>query len=442
MMGEISNSNWYATMKARARSEFATGHWPLVTEEEWRRSDVSKLGLDVFIGAAGPGSAGFTASLSPGALSAGLRLSPARDLSALGSESSSAAALRAHIESSLDQGDRFAAWNLAEGEAWVLELPADFIATEPIVVDCAISGRAAHPRLMVAAGPGSQADIVYRLAANTGAGAVVATNAGAAKGVATIAGAGGIVAGTPPPKLSGPCLVNSAVGLWLGEGAIVKFFESRESDDEALWFVEEKASLSRDARLLHFTVDSSGRFVKSRVECALEGSGADADLDGIFYGSSGRQLDLRTVQRHVAPRATSRALYKGALDWGGRSVFQGLIEVAKEASGTDAFLANRNLVLGAGARADSIPTLRIGNNDVRCSHGSTTGKLSEAEVFYLESRGFDREAARELLVLGFFNELLDLAPDVFSEPVARRLAERLGSASRLERAKARAGKAA
>ncbi|MDA8409379.1 MAG: SufD family Fe-S cluster assembly protein, partial [Treponema sp.] len=332
MMGEIMKDNWYDMMKARARSLFATGHWPLVTEEEWRRSDVSKLGLDAFIGGAGRDSAAFSASLPPGALSAGVRLSPARDLSAVGPESSSAAALRAHIESSLDQGDRFAAWNLAEGEAWVLELPEGFVATEPIVVDCAISGRAAHPRLMVAAGPGSQADIVYRLTANAGAATAGVATAGVATAVAAKVGVGSV--GAAQPTLPGPRLVNSVVGLRLGEGAIVKFFESRESDDEALWFVEEKASLSRDARLLHFTVDSSGRFVKSRVECALEGSGADADLDGIFYGSSGRQIDLRTVQRHVAPRATSRALYKGALDWGGRSVFQGLIEVAKEASGT------------------------------------------------------------------------------------------------------------
>ena len=423
MMGETMNGDWYESVKAQARSRFATGHWPLVTEEEWRRSDLSKLGLDTFIGASGPESVAFSANLPSGAAAAGVRLAPARGFPAYGSASESVEALRAQIETSLDSGDRFAAWNLAEGEAWILDLPAGFVAEEPIVVDCALSGRAAHPRLMVVAGPCSQADIVYRLAAPSLAPAAA-------------------VAAASLSALPGPRLANSAVELSIGEGAIVRFFESRESDDEALWFVEEKARLAHDARLLHFIVDSSGRFVKSRVECLLEGSGADADLDGIFYGAAGRQLDLRTVQRHLAPKAASRALYKGALDAGGRSVFQGLIEVAKDAAGTDAFLANRNLVLGVGARADSIPTLRIGNNDVRCSHGSTTGKLSEAEVFYLESRGFDRDSAREFLVLGFFNELLDLAPEVFAEPAARRLAERLGSASRAARGPALSEKAA
>ena len=98
-------------------------------------------------------------------------------------------------------------------------------------------------------------------------------------------------------------------------------------------------------------------------------------------------MDLRTVQRHRSPKATSRAVYKGAVAGGGRTIFQGLIEVAPGASGTDAYLTNRNLILGEGARSDSIPTLKIGNNDVKCSHGSTTGRLNAEELFYLESRG-------------------------------------------------------
>ena len=106
--------------------------------------------------------------------------------------------------------------------------------------------------------------------------------------------------------------------------------------------------------------------------------------------AAGQHMDIRTVQRHQSPRATSRAYYKGAVAGGGRTIFQGLIEVATGASGTDAYLTNRNLILGEAARSDSIPTLKIGNNDVKCSHGSTTGKLSADELFYLESRGLLR----------------------------------------------------
>ena len=119
---------------------------------------------------------------------------------------------------------------------------------------------------------------------------------------------------------------------------------------------------------------------------------------------------MGTALRHVSPGATSRAAYKGAVQGGGRSVYQGLIDVGQGASGTDAYLSNRNLLLGEGARADSIPTLRIGNNDVRCSHGSATGRLGEEELFYLQSRGLSEEEAREMLVLGFFEDLLERSP--------------------------------
>ena len=138
-------------------------------------------------------------------------------------------------------------------------------------------------------------------------------------------------------------------------------------------------------------------------------------------------MDLRTVQRHDSPRATSRAFYKGAVEGGGRSVFQGLIEVAVGASGTDAYLTNRNLLLGDTARSDSIPTLRIGNNDVRCSHGSTTGRLSDDEIFYLESRGLDRGEARELLIIGYYEELLGDSPGLFRDEGLARLRSRVSA---------------
>jgi len=110
-------------------------------------------------------------------------------------------------------------------------------------------------------------------------------------------------------------------------------------------------------------------------------------------------------------------------------VYQGLIEVDEGASGTDAYLTNRNLILGDAARSDSIPTLRIGNNDVRCSHGSTTGRLSEEELFYLESRGLSRAEAREMLVVGYFEDLLSRAPELYREGALDRVRSRMALAA-------------
>jgi Fe-S cluster assembly protein SufD len=136
-------------------------------------------------------------------------------------------------------------------------------------------------------------------------------------------------------------------------------------------------------------------------------------------------MDLRTVQHHKAGGSYSRSFYKGAVKDSGRTVYQGLIEVLPTAPKTDAYLTNRNLILNDGARADSIPGLRINQDDVRCSHGSTTGRIDPAQVFYLQTRGLaPREAAR-LLVTAYFQELVDLMPEEMKARVSAAVEQRV-----------------
>jgi Fe-S cluster assembly protein SufD len=111
----------------------------------------------------------------------------------------------------------------------------------------------------------------------------------------------------------------------------------------------------------------------------LDGPGAEAFLKGIYFASGTQHMDLRTVRRHASPRASSHALYKGAVRNEATTVFQGLIDVAEGASRTDAYLANRNLILDGSGGADSMPSLAVRNNDLRCSHGSTTGRINPEE---------------------------------------------------------------
>ena len=112
-------------------------------------------------------------------------------------------------------------------------------------------------------------------------------------------------------------------------------------------------------------------------------------------------MDLRTVQNHVSPKAHSLTLYKGAVQDEAHSVYQGLIRVDHEALSTDAYLTNNNLILSEEARSDSIPTLQINTDEVRCSHGSTTGKLDPRQLYYLYSRGYSPAEAKRILVRGF-----------------------------------------
>jgi Fe-S cluster assembly protein SufD len=158
----------------------------------------------------------------------------------------------------------------------------------------------------------------------------------------------------------------------------------------------------------------------------LEGAGAEARLNGIYYVKEGKHMDMRTVQYHLQRAGQSRAFFKGAVSANGRSIYQGLIDVDENAPGTDAYLTNKNLILNDGARADSIPCLEIRTDDVKCSHGSTTGKLDEEELFYLMSRGLSRTEAKKELIGGFFEELIEKAPEPERESIRSKILDLIG----------------
>jgi Fe-S cluster assembly protein SufD len=139
--------------------------------------------------------------------------------------------------------------------------------------------------------------------------------------------------------------------------------------------------------------------------------------------------DIRTLQDHVAPGTTSNLLFKGAVEGLAQSVYTGLIHIGKQAAGVNAFQTNRNVKLSDGAWAHSDPNLEIENNDVRCSHASTVGPVDEEQAFYLESRGIPPTVAERLIVMGFFDEVLDRLPvpgavRLLRDEVARKLARR------------------
>jgi Fe-S cluster assembly protein SufD len=161
-----------------------------------------------------------------------------------------------------------------------------------------------------------------------------------------------------------------------------------------------------------------GDYARLRTDSSLVASGATADLLAVYFGTDARMVDFRTTQNHRAPKTTSRLLYKGAVANRSSAVYSGLIRVEKGARGTNAFQTNRNLVLHEGAHAESVPNLEIEDNDVRCSHASAVGPISDDQRFYLESRGVPTDVADRLLTLGFLEEVLDLVP---LAPVAARV---------------------
>lgn len=176
----------------------------------------------------------------------------------------------------------------------------------------------------------------------------------------------------------------------------------------SVWhFSTARAIIDRDASLRSLAATLGGRFSRNVVESVLAGKGSYSEMLGVYFGDGSQHFDHRSLQEHLAPNAKSDLYYKGALKGSATAVYSGLIRIAKDAQGTDAWQANRNLILSDKAKADSVPYLEIEANDVRCAHGASVGPPDENVLFYLNSRGLDPKAAEKLVVRGFFQEVLD-----------------------------------
>jgi Fe-S cluster assembly protein SufD len=149
------------------------------------------------------------------------------------------------------------------------------------------------------------------------------------------------------------------------------------------------------------------------VRLTLEGAGGVGILNGLYLLHGSQHVDHHTWIDHAAPHCETHEYFNGVLDGEARSVFNGRIIVRPGAQRTDSKQTNNNLLLSPSAHADSQPQLEIYADDVKCTHGSTTGPLDERAMFYLKSRGIDTDGARRLLTYGFASEILermDVAP--------------------------------
>ncbi len=177
----------------------------------------------------------------------------------------------------------------------------------------------------------------------------------------------------------------------------------------------------READVKNISVHLGARRARFENQVRLLGPGAHLKLYALTIASGQQEFDQRTFQDHVAPHTTSDLLYKNALLGQARTIFAGMIRVERDAAETDAYQQNRNLLLDAAAEANSLPGLEIMNNNVRCTHGATTSRLDPEELFYLRSRGLSRQVAYQLLVFGFFEEIIEKVENEEHAELLRRL---------------------
>jgi Fe-S cluster assembly protein SufD len=198
------------------------------------------------------------------------------------------------------------------------------------------------------------------------------------------------------------------VEIVVGDGAGLTLVSVQDWADDAVHVSHHQATLGRDARLQHAVVTLGGNVVRVSPAVRYAGPGGDAELLGVYFADAGQHLEHRLFVDHAQPDCRSRVDYKGALQGDlAHTVWIGDVLIRPEATGTDTYERNRNLLLTDGARADSVPNLEILTGEVvGAGHASTSGRLEDHHMFYLMARGIPEDEARRLVIRGFFGELI------------------------------------
>ncbi|TDC35583.1 Fe-S cluster assembly protein SufD [Micromonospora sp. 15K316] len=221
------------------------------------------------------------------------------------------------------------------------------------------------------------------------------------------------------------------VEVTVADGAKLTLVTVADWAEDAVQAQHLKVKLGRDAKVVHVQVSLGGDLVRQYTSVEYTDRGGEAELYGVYFADSGQHLEHRQLVDHSVPDCRSYVGYRGALQ--GRSahtVWVGDVLIQAEATGTDTYEINRNLLLTEGARADSVPNLEIETGEIAgAGHASATGRFDDEQLFYLMARGIPEGEARRLVVRGFFAELINKIP-------VEELRERLGAAIEERLAKA------
>jgi len=259
---------------------------------------------------------------------------------------------------------------LAEDGA-ILTVPDGHDAGIVFLVHDGVDGTSAHPRHMIRLGQGARLTLMEM---STGEG----------------------------------CYVHNPVfEIHVADGAVLTHVRMQTESIAAFHLATVYAAIAAGGTYDSFTLNIGGRITRTEFHATLDGPGAIAHLNGAQLLTGSQHADFTSVVRHAAPKGTSRQTVKNVLSGRSRGVFQGRIEVARGAQGTDGYQMNRALLLSPDAEIDTKPELEIFADDVKCSHGATVGELDPEQLFYLRSRGIPDQEARSILVRAFLAEALD-----------------------------------
>ncbi|MDO5701618.1 MAG: Fe-S cluster assembly protein SufD [Bowdeniella nasicola] len=207
---------------------------------------------------------------------------------------------------------------------------------------------------------------------------------------------------------TGSARLAQTVEIDAGQESRLTIVSTQEWDEDAVHAASHRIRAGKDAEVKHIVVTLGADLVRITTEVEFAGQGSDIDLLGLYFTDAGQHHEHRLFVEHDLPNCVSNATYKGALQGtDAHSVWVGDVLIGHEATGTDTYELNRNLVLTEGARADSVPNLEIETGEIEgAGHASATGRFDDEQLFYLCSRGVPEDLARRLVVRGFFAELI------------------------------------
>lgn len=420
LTSKLSEPTWLADSRLEAWESYLQTAMPTGRDEDWRRTDIELVDLTRLetrtfeparaVSAPGDlGSAEFRKVLESfeGGVSGSVFLGTAGGAIHLSPEAAEAGAVFCDIATAVEKhGDLLRRFMLEPGAdkgkfglltralfncGAVLFLPRNASFAKPFVCGIEFStaaaksehGAALFPRILVVAEDNSSADFVLVLS----------------RPAAKSADRGNSVS-----------LASSLIDFNLAAGARINYLEVQDFSSDVFYIERLNSSVARDASFNSLCVALGGKQTKADIATFLKDRGATSKVFGAVLGSNSEKFSYNTIQEHNAPDTTSDINFRVALKDQSSSVYQGIIRVDKVAQRTNAYQSNKNLLLGGEAKADSIPKLEILADDVKCSHGATVGPVDREQLFYLRSRGLTAPEAEELVVLGFFNQILEEFP--------------------------------
>ena len=204
---------------------------------------------------------------------------------------------------------------------------------------------------------------------------------------------------------------NGVTEVSLGENARLQHYRLQNESSNAHHLSRIALRLDTASHYRGFNIASGGAWSRTDISARFDGPHASCDLDGLYTVGERQYTDFHLDIVHSMPHCSSRENFKGIVFGQGRAVFDGRVLVEKDAQKTDAHLSNRNLMLSKLAEIDTKPQLEIHADDVKCSHGTTVGRLDPNQLFYLRSRGIDELVARRMICLGFAEQVLTHVED-------------------------------